>query len=497
MKIKVLKRGSAVSAGHEVTLQMAAEILKMGGNAFDAAFTAHLTMYISEPCMASAGAGGFAMCFTPDEGVQMLDFFAQTPSQKYFEKDVDFYPIEVNFGNEIEQFYIGAASTAVPGSLAGIFELHSRFGSLPIDVLVDPVIDLAKNGVAVDKFQSIDMRLLEPILYNDESVREIFFNGDKLKSEGDIIFMPHLVDFLDFVKHEGSEGFYKGEFGKKIVDYSCEKGGFLVRSDFENYKTVWKKPLSTSFNNLNVFIPNASSIGGAIMMILRKYQADFENDELKSIINTLEVCKHLQNIEKVLKNYYPNTNFQKSSFSSSTKGTSHFNILDKWGNAIALTCSLGEGAGYFIPGSDMQMNNMLGETFLLPNGFHSWETNVRLNSMMTPTMVVDKYNKLRYVGGSGGAGRIPYMISQVLDRYFNDGLALVNSTAAPRLYVHNNTVHFESGYKIDRQRLSSTPSKEWTDASLFFGGVHSIGISENGSVEAVGDQRRFGIGRVF
>ncbi len=490
-------RGSAISAGHEITLKMAKEILKMGGNAFDAAITAHLTMYISEPCMASAGAGGFALCYRPEKGVKMLDFFTQTPSQKNIERNIDFYPIEVNFGNEIEEFHVGAASMAVPGSLAGLFELHDKLGSLPMDVLIDPVIDLAKNGVAIDKFQSIDMGLLKPILYNDKSVRNIFFNGDKLKKEGENIFMPNLIAFLDFIKQEGSTGFYKGEIGQIVSDYSIEMGGFLTRNDFENYRAVWKEPLKTKLNEFDLFVPNASSIGGAIMMILRKEQSKEACDKLNAISNTLAVCNDLQNIDLVMQDYYPNSNFKKHSSSVSSKGTSHFNILDKWGNAIALTCSLGEGAGYFIPGTDMQMNNMLGESFLLPGGFHSWQPDVRLNSMMTPTMVLDSDNKLRFIGGSGGAGRIPYMISQVLDRYLGESFHLDKATKAPRLYIHNNTVHFEAGYEVEKSWIEHNEFMEWKGASLFFGGVHSIGIDEKGTIEAVGDQRRYGSSEVF
>jgi len=492
-----LKIANGISAGHQVTLNMAKEVLKMGGNAFDAAITAHLTMYNSEPCMASAGAGGFAMCYSPEMGVKMLDFFAQTPSIKRLDQKIDFYPVEVNFGNETEEFHLGAASMSVPGSLAGLFEIHNSLGSLPIDVLIDPVIDLAKSGVAIDRFQYIDMGLLKPILYNDKSVRDIFFNNEELKKENEIILMPEFVNFLEFIKDEGSEGFYKGEIGAKVSSYSKENGGFLTRVDFENYKAIWKKPLTSKVLNHDLYLPNSSSIGGAIMMILRQVKKRNGGDKLKAIVDTLDLCKDLNGISSVLDKVCPGNNFEKKSLTTSTKGTSHFNILDKWGNAISFTCSLGEGAGYFIPGTNMQMNNMLGESFLLPNGFHSWETNVRLNSMMTPTMVIDKDNVPRFIGGSGGAGRIPYMICQVMDRYFDEELNLNLATQAPRIYKHNGILHFEKGFEVKRDWLLENDYREWVDPSLFFGGVHSIGIDEKGRVEAVGDQRRFGSGLVF
>lgn len=493
---KIIRMIGAISAGHEQTKETAKHILKMGGNAFDAAIAAHLAMYITEPCMASAGAGGFALCYTPSNGVEMLDFFAHTPQTKNINRNIDFFPIEVNFGNEVEEFHLGAASMATPGSVAAIFELHKKYASLPLDVLIDPVIDLARNGVAIDRFQSIDMGLLEPILYNDKSVRDIFFKDDKLKGEGDIVFMPCFEDFLDFIKKEGVEGFYKGEIGQEVARYSEEKGGFLTRSDFESYKVVWKKPLTVNYNNHKLVVPNTPSIGGATLLIYLASQREFPADNLMAVSNTLDLCSPLSRISTVAKNCYPHLPIDVSDGSASTKGTSHFNIVDKWGNAISFTCSLGEGAGYFIPGTDMQMNNMLGESFLLPGGFHSWDTNIRLNSMMTPTMVLDRNDELRFVTGSGGAGRIPYMIKQVLDRYFIEEMSLSQATQAARIYSHHNTFHFEEGYSIKEEWLHK-PYKEWTEKSLFFGGVHSIAIEKEGRVFACGDDRRYGIGEVF
>ena len=452
---KNVKGVSAVSAGHDATLKMAKEILRMGGNAFDASISAHLTMYLAEPCMASAGAGGFAMCYKPDSGVKMLDFFTQTPIKKQSITQPDFYPIKVNFGNETEEFHLGAASMATPGSIAGLFEIHKMYGSLPMEALIDPVIDLAKNGVALDEFQYIDMGLLEPILKSDPSVRNIFFKDGELKKVGEIIYMPHYVDFLDFLKKEGRRGFYEGEVGQKVAEYSHSKGGFLTRQDFENYQATWRQPLSIEYRGKTLFVPNGPSMGGAILLVLLANLQTKQYHKLEAIEKTLKQCHRLDNIDVILKSNYPNLNYHRFGDEISSKGTSHFNIMDKDGNAIAFTCSLGEGAGYFIPGTDMQMNNMLGESFLLPNGFHSWSPDTRLNSMMTPTLILNSDEKPVFVTGSGGAGRIPYMILQVIERYFNDNLSLEKATKAPRIYLHDKTVHFEEGFEIDTEQLKN------------------------------------------
>ncbi len=165
------------------------------------------------------------------------------------------------------------------------------------------------------------------------------------------------------------------------------------------------------------------------------------------------------------------------------------------GNAVNMTISIGEGCGYFLPGTDIQMNNMMGESFLLLKGFHSWPPNQRLQSMTTPTMMVDHQKNLVFAGGSGGAGRIPYMIAQVLDGILTKKQSLLEATVAPRVYVDNNLTHVENGYKGEIP--NHLKKHHWADKSLFFGGVHSIYRNEHGEFEACGDSLRYGVSTVF
>ena len=485
----------AIAAGHEETLAAAKTILENGGNAFDAAIAAYLSMFITEPCMASAGAGGFAMCYTPELGVEMLDFFTQTPLSKPELEKRDFYPIEVNFGNETESFHVGLASAATPGAIGGIYELHRRFGSMPMSELIQPAMKLAKEGVVLNTFQAFDLKLLESIFRIAPEMQSVFFNGADLKTEGEMLNFPHFADFLEFLKSEGSDGFYKGEISKVVANDSIEKGGYLRRSDFENYKPIWRKPLIINGKH-QVCLPNAPSLGGAIMALLLHFKNEFIGDFAKAMAHMKKHYSQPNQLEEGIRKVYPNLKYDLKNDSKATKGTSHFNIVDRFGNAIALTTTIGEGNGYFIPGTDMQMNNMLGEKFLLPNGFHSWQPNVRLNSMMTPTIVLDENNQFKYAGGSGGAGRIPYMIAQVLDNLFEQKLSLEDATERGRLYVQDDILQVELGAEF-----SKTPDgielNQWDEQSLYFGGVHSIFIERDGSLAAQGDARRYGVAEVF
>ena len=483
----------AISAGHKETLASAKKILEAGGNAFDAAIAAGFSMFITEPCMSSAGAGGFAMVMPKGEEVRMLDFFAQTPIRKRELEKVDFYPVVVNFGNETEEFHVGMASVAVPGIIKGLFEMHTEYGSMPINDLLFPAKELAKNGVLIDDFQDIDLGLLSEIIREDKSMHEVFFDkqGNRIK-KGDRLYMPNLYGFLDMLEHEGEQEFYRGEVSRIVHETSKERGGYIQRADFENYQSFWRKPITTEAFSSKIYLPNAPSLGGALLaLILQEYSAC--KNWVKAIVNTRKKYASLDHIQKAVLQILPECGYSHLGGTASTKGTSHFNITDGVGNVVAFSCSIGEGSGYFVPGTDMQMNNMLGESFLLPNGFHSWIENTRLHSMMTPSIITGQQGEFKFAGGSGGAGRIPYMMAQVMSSVMEEGKLLAEAIESPRVYFMNETVHGELGY--DLSKVTEYASKKWDYSSMFFGGVHAIYKSEN-RLQAEGDSRRYGVSLV-
>jgi len=482
----------AISTGHEITLAVAQEILLAKGNAFDAAIAAHLAMFITEPCMASAGGNGFALAKSANGPVRFFDFFCQTPIQKNIEH-LDFYPILIDFGGESEEFHVGLGAAAVPGSIAGIFALHQHYGSMPIKELVQPAIQLAKEGVVMNAFQSYDLELLAPIYKQDPSVKAIFFKNDNIIKEGDLLQMPGMADFLDFIAQEGERGFYQGEMAQKIVADSSTKGGFLRRADFENYKVNISDPFSIPYKNKQLYLPNGPGKGGAAMALMLA-QIGTQPQALALAIKQAQLMiMDERQIKSKVDALYPGNNFSLQASISSNRGTSHFNIIDRDGNAIALTSSIGEGCGYFIPGTDMQLNNMLGEIFLLPNGAHSWTANTRLHSMMTPTMLTNEKRQVEFIAGSGGASRIPYAIGQVLHHLYTGQKDLHAATTEPRFHFQDGLFQVEKGARWSHDDLEANI---WTEDGIYFGGVHSIWM-DGDRVEAVGDARRHGRSVVF
>lgn len=486
----------AIASGHHLTNQVGEDVLHAGGNCFDAAIACFLAMAITEPAMASSFAGGFANLWHNEKGNLLIDYFCQTPISGIQNKP-NYTKIEVDFDNSIEVFYAGPASMAVSGAMKMIHFLARNFGTIPLKVLAEPAISLAKNGVQLTPFQHEDLVLLQSIFGLNAHGRSLFYNENGIKEIGDKVQMTGYADFLYSFSREDEEWMYKGEIAKKVVSYCAENGGHLTLEDFSAYKLGVSKPLLYSFNNHLISSPSFPSFGGPLLsLFLDQYQKTIQNEYLSELLDCFSACipltKNRLALEKELRNRdinIPDSNTSENIFSG---GTSHFSIVDAAGNAIALSTSIGEGSGYFIPGTDIQMNNMLGETALLPNGLDSWKKNERLSSMMTPILVFNDEGNLSLVGGTGGATRIPYSLAQLVIKKYHHNVDLEEAILAPRLYMNEKRCYAEGG--LDIQELDIPQMKfQWNENHLLFGGIHAIDVEKE---TAMGDPRREGSAKV-
>ncbi len=489
-------RKGIVVAGHEATANIAIEVLKDGGNAFDAAVAAMLVAFNSEPCMSSPGGGGFANIHTKDGHAEILDFFCQTPKSKKTAAESDFYPFNINFGGTTEDFYIGHASHAVPGMLAGIFKMHELYGSIPIKTLVEPIIEITKKGIGLDPFQHMDIVLLENMMNQSPRALEIFTRNGKPLEIGQTLHMPALSDFIDAISREGPRLFYEGEIAGKICLDSKMKGGNLTMDDFKSYKVIRRKPIEIDYRGKKIRTTTFPSLGGAIIAlglgelskeeIKGSHLSQAHLDRLVPILKKMEytnrnpenLAKHLDLYENVL-------------FSKKWGSTTHFGVLDKEGNAVSITISNGEGSGYIIPGTDCFMNNMLGEAALLPDGFFSWKEDTRLFSLMSPTIVSNKGKEIEIITGTGGAGRIPGSILQTLHYLIDYELDVEEAVHSPRMHLTEKELNVEPGFEGE-VRDSDLDVSIWDDLHMYYGGVHTITKKEN-EIRGVGDKRRYGV----
>ena len=492
----------AISGGHHKTIEAAEIILSQGGNAIDAAIAAYLVSFIAEPCMASLGAGGFAMV-NDTQSIKMVDFFCQTPKNKKRISEQEFSPVIVDFGNTTEEFHVGKGSIAVPGAVAGIYKMHEIWGKIPLTEIFEPALQWSKEGIKLDKFQAYDFQLLQNIFKLNPKGRELFFDSnDVLKQEGQNIKMPQYHDFLSVLKVEGQDLFYKGEIANKVSNDMIE-GGHLVRADFEEYQVHVKDPISFDFMDHTICTTGFPSVGGMLITALLNTFQDLVAKEsiqflsishFQRLIETFSSIQRLKNDPQTISNYLIN----QFGINSSTKqrfggskwgGTSHFNVVDEDGMTVCLTTSIGEGSGYFIEGTDMQMNNMLGEEALMPNGFHNWQTDVRLQSMMSPSIVTKKNGSTLLGLGSGGAGRIPYMVSQAIINILYFGIKPEKAIDAPRVHIQDGIIEIEEGFDIATDFFDNI--NVWDSKSLFFGGTNIV-HRENNRLSGIADQRRFG-----
>ena len=488
--MKLLKTGQSmtkgiIAAGHDKTAEAAAIILRDGGNAYDAAIAAFFASFITEPCMSSPGGGAFANVRTAEGQSIFLDFFCQTPRNKQLDRPVEFEPMVVNFGSTSETFHLGMGAIAVPGITAGIYYLHEHFATRPLEVLVQPALDLARNGVIMNGFQHFDICVLKAIMTKEEEPRSIFYpNGEPL-AVGSTLAMPALADYLEVLIKEGQQEFYEGEFAKRLVADCKERGGFITLEDMRHYKVNVGKPLRFSYRNKTVLTNPLPSVGGTLMGLLLRKLEQYPQNSYKPFSST-----HVQALQQSLDEVYrierTVTNLNKKWGS-----TSHFNIVDKVGNAISITMSNGEGCGYMVEGTNVMLNNMLGETSLLPGGFHSWIPDTRLASMMAPTIVLDQYNQIETVLGTGGASRIPAAIAQVLHYLIDFNFPVSEAVHASRLHNEHLELNLEPAFVGKHLPQPNLGVVNWDNTAMFFGGVHTI-HRQGKKWQAAADDRREG-----
>jgi len=482
-----------IASGHHLTSAVASDILESGGNAFDATVAAYLAMFITEPAMASAFAGGFANIHFADGKNEIIDFFCQTPLSM---SDHNHYEeIEVDFGEASEIFYAGPASMAVSGAMALIYHLVEHHCRLSLRELVQPAQELAKSGVELTAFQAYDLELLEKIFGLREEGRALFFENDQLKKERDMLYMPQYADFLEVISREDNGWFYVGEIAQMVSDYSLGNGGFICYDDFTQYELKFIKPLIYQWENYQICVPSLPSIGGGLQILfidqlLKGEYTPLSFKHYDRLLNAFDSVSNARKSKDVLRKQleqigiqlYPNNKNELKG-----GGTSHFNIADDQGNVVSLSTSIGEGSGYFVEGTDMQVNNMLGETALLPDGLNSWMLNERLNSMMCPTFVF-KDQELILSTGSGGATRIPFSLGQMLTNRIKHKMNLYQAIHTPRMYANTDKIYLERGYDLNNIHHDRKLS-QWDEPHLLFGGTHTIDLENR---QAIGDARREG-----
>jgi gamma-glutamyltranspeptidase/glutathione hydrolase len=451
-----------VAAGHPATARAGVEILADGGSAADAAVAAALASCVAETIMTGLLGGGHAIYLdAPSGGVRKLDCFCAVPGLGAAPKQHDLVHLEVPFGAELVHYAVGPASCAVPGVSAGLGELWAAHGRLPWRRLVDPALRLAREGVEMPSAHVSCLEMLAPVMTMHEGAR-IYAPGGRLLHVGESLRQPGLVPALESLADEGAAGAYTGTIGEALLALSDARGGLLTRDDLASYEARWSEPVVVPWLGLHFLTRAGLSTVPATLPRLPRMRGLTPAERVLALLAALDDATA------------PETH------------TTNLAAVDAEGSACVLTTSLGLGSGDWLPGLDLHLNSMLGETDLLVG---SLEPGERMESMMAPSLALDDDGVVLAIGAAGGT-RLRTALVGVAAAILDEGIDPQEAVDRPRAHAAAGVVNVEPG--VDEEALalleaSGRAVRRWPALHHYFGGVSAIGRTGAGA-----DPRRSG-----
>lgn len=520
-----------IAAGGPATAAAGATMLQQGGNAVDAAVAAAFVSFIAEIGVVHWGGSGIAHLYDPRQQRSIVyDFFSNTPGLEATPPPhLDFAKVVVDFGAATQDFYLGRAAVAVPGNIFGLCQLAADYGRLPLPTLLEPALQLARDGVIMEPFQANTCDLLSPLYTHTAELRAIFAPHGRVIQPGERLFIPHLAETLAALAAEGEGLLRHGRLAQTLVADQQQNGGLLTVADLARYEVNKVDSIRVPYREYELLLPPPSSTGGVLTAFSLQLLGCFDMTHFPH-----SSARHLQLLYEVMtatnraRPYWERWNdtlplataiarFLSEDFGrpyatqievalrhgrpsppaaepDGPNHTSHLSVIDADGLAVGLTTTAGESAGYVVPGTGFIPNNMMGEEDLHPHGFHSRPPGMRLPTMMAPAIVLQN-GMTRLVTGSGGSIRIRSAILQTLSNVLDYHLPLAEAVNRARVHVENGVLQCEAGY--DETAVANLAAmgysvNRWPSRSIYFGGSHSVARTADGRLEAAGDERRGG-----
>ncbi|WP_347374560.1 gamma-glutamyltransferase [Aequorivita sp. Q41] len=530
IKSVVADSAMVVSAREEAS-QIGAEILKKGGTAFDAMIATQMALALTHPNAGNIGGGGFMVYRTQYGEIGSLDFREKAPlaatRDMYLDKTGNFLP---------EKSTEGGLAVGVPGTIAGIFAVHEKFGTLPIEMLFKPVIERANKGFLVTSKQKNRFDEFKAQFEKINGESSLF---TKLYNVGDTLKNTALATTLTKIAKNGRAEFYSGETGKKMVDFIQKKGGIITQIDLDAYEAIWREPMVFKYKNYNLISMAPPSSGGiCLAQILKMLESfplsEYEHNSEKYIQILVEAEKRAYAdrseylgdpdfvaipTDSLLSKSYLSQQMKDFSFEKATPSevikpgeissyesleTTHYSIVDKFGNAVSVTTTLNAsyGSKLYISELGFFLNNEMDDFSAKPGapnmfGLIGGEANAiapqkRMLSSMTPT-IVEKDGKLVLVIGTPGGSTI---ITSVLQTFLNVSefnMNIQEAVSAPRFHhqwLPDMIMMEEEGFSQEILNLLETKGYT-TNTKLLpkIGSVDAILISPNGKLEGGADPR--------
>ena len=477
----IVGNSGMVVSQNELSSDIGIEILNKGGNAVDAAVAVGFSLATTLPRAGNLGGGGFMLIYIKErDEAFFIDYRSQSPLNtnlkdifKKYNLPKDYSKVDFSIVKE------GYKASALPGTVAGLLDAHKNFGTLSLEEILEPVIKQAREGIIVsyDLNKAIEST---PQLSKDKESKKIYFSDGKPIAVGTRMIRNDLANTFEIIAKNGVDGFYKGEIKEKFLKAMKDNNGFLKDSDFSDYKVNNSSPIMTRYRGNLVLTAGPPSGGGMVLLtslnILNNFNLKKNNSNSTSTYHLMaEALRRGHNnrshhigdpsfynvpIDNLLskkrtKEFLKGINAKKATPSSQIKplkvvnesrDTTHYSIIDKDGNAVSNTYTLGYsfGSGVTIPGTGILLNNQM-NNFAYRFGDKSvngrvgspankYEPGKRPMSTMAPTMVFNKDNELMLITGSPGGSYIPAAILRVISGVIDFDLNIGSATMLPRIH---------------------------------------------------------------